>query len=63
MTINEVLHFSSKIDFTGKLDYKQFKKTVVNEFGNTCPSRILETLNILDDMEFYYLCIEYDVRC
>ena len=67
MTIDEVFYFSQEIDFSGKLDSNEFEKnktswkSIVEEFEDTNLSRMLHTLNILDDIEMSYLTILDDI--
>ena len=59
MTINEVSYNLNKIDFSDKLDINQLEKKQVKKsvkvFEDTNLSRLLHTLNILDDIEMSYV--------
>ena len=53
--------FPNEIDFSDKLDndqldkMKQFKKTIVREFEDVILTKMLYTLDIIDDIEISYV--------
>ena len=61
MTINEILFFLNELDFTDKLSDDQrekirlVKNIIVEKFEDVNFSRMLITLNIIDDIELSYV--------
>ena len=67
MTINEFLYILSEIDFSDKLDndqldkMKQIRKKIVSEFEVVNLTKMIYTVNIIDDIEISYVIFFDDV--
>ena len=65
-TINEVLHFSNKLDLVYNLERKELKnficvkKVLTNNFRNLHTEKIINMLNVVDDI--YVLFITQDFQ-
>ena len=58
-TINDVLHFSNKLDFAGYLEsvdygkFNCFKKVLTDEFQDVNSEKVIILLSVLDALHFY----------
>ena len=64
-TINDVLHFLSKLDFAGYLENEDYekvtcnKKVLTDEFQDVNSEKLINKMNIVDDLCFFFITQEY----